>query len=95
MNITPDADLSDGFLNACVIDDVSKVQFVRNMKKAYTGNLDDLDEVTLYRVQSGSIDVEEGSYDINIDGNLVGKTPAKIEVIPEAIRVFKIMADSI
>jgi YegS/Rv2252/BmrU family lipid kinase len=90
MNITPDADLSDGYLNVCVIDDVSKLKFVRSIKKVYEGQLSDLNEVSLCRIKKGSIEVENGSYDINIDGNLVGKTPATIHIIPNAIRVFKL-----
>ena len=84
MNICPEAELNDGLLEVCLVSDVSKLKFIKNISKVDNGTLNDLKEVNYYKSNEIEIQVENGSYLINIDGNLCGTTPAKIGIIKEA-----------
>ncbi len=88
MKFTPEAKFTDEKLSACIVDDVSKAFFLRNLKKVYEGNLFQLDAVAYYDFEQASISVSGRQYAINIDGNLVGKTPAQISIQKKAINIF-------
>lgn len=89
MKICPDADLNDGFLEVCLVNDVSKLKFIRNISKVYKGKLDELEEVKYYKSNDIEIAVNQGSYLINVDGNLCGVTPAKVGIIKNACYCFQ------
>lgn len=89
MIIAPGAKLNDQKLDLCIIEDISKLKFLMNVMKVYSGNLDKLNEVTYDKITELEVSVAGNGYDINVDGTLVGKTPAKIKIIENAIKIFK------
>lgn len=88
MNICPDAILDDGVFDICLVKDVSKLKFMREISKVYSGRLGEVEEVKYIKGSEINIKVVNGSYLINVDGNLVGKTPVKINIIKKAIQVY-------
>lgn len=88
MNICPNASLDDGMFDICMVKDVSTAKFMREISKVYSGRLSEVEEVKYYKGREINIEVSGGSYLINIDGNLVGSTPVKIELVSKAMKVF-------
>jgi YegS/Rv2252/BmrU family lipid kinase len=88
MKIAPKANLKSGDFSICLIKDVKKSKFARHIKKVYNGTLNDLEEVSYYKGKDIMVDIIDGKYDINVDGNLIDETPAKISIIKDGINVF-------
>ncbi len=88
MNICPDADLSDGLLEVCLVRNVSKLKFIKEISKIYSGRLNELKEVIYLKAQNISIHVESTDYLINADGNLMGNTPAALSLCPKGVYYF-------
>lgn len=88
MKICPDADLSDGMFDVCLVNDVSKTKFLRNISKIYSGRLGEIKEVKYLRTNQLTIVVQGKDYLINVDGNLVGKTPVSVSLIKKAINIY-------
>jgi diacylglycerol kinase (ATP) len=93
MKIAPDASLTDGLLDVVVIAAGSRGRLIRAMPKVYDGAHVALDEVTVLRGRvieiSGTPSVPMGG-----DGEPVGRlpvlgdVPARLEVLPGALRVL-------
>jgi YegS/Rv2252/BmrU family lipid kinase len=88
MKVCPDALLTDGLFDICLVKDVSKAKFMKEISKVYSGRLGEVNEVTYSKGRFIRIEVEDGQYLINVDGNLVGTTPVEISIIENAVRVF-------
>lgn len=88
MKVCPDAELDDGFLELCMVTNVSKIKFIKEISKIYSGRLNELKEVIYIKTKKVEINTLEKQYWINADGNLVGKTPAKLMIIPKCVYYF-------
>jgi len=86
MRIAPDANPFDGMLDLCVVSVLSRLRVLRLMRRVIRGEHGGLPEVSLVRSRSARIESPERR-EIWADGELVGETPAVIEVVPEAVRV--------
>lgn len=88
MNICPEADLSDGLLEVCLVRNVSKLKFIKEISKIYSGRLNELKEVIYLKAKKISIHVDGSEYLINADGNLMGSTPATLSLCPKSVYYF-------
>jgi diacylglycerol kinase (ATP) len=83
--ITPDADLSDPFLYTCIFQGNKRRDLLRYVFKIMTGRL--FDEKDIVYLKSASIEVL-GTAHIQIDGDYLGVTPAKITVAKDALKII-------
>ena len=88
MNICPDAKLDDGLFEVCLVSDVSKLKFIREISKVYSGRLGELKEVIYLKAKKIKIEVQDEPYYINADGNLMGITPANISIIEKSVFIY-------
>ncbi len=88
MNVCPDASPQDGQFDICMVNAVSKIIFIKELSKIYKGKLSEVNEVNYLRGKLIDIYDDKKQYYINADGNLVGKTPAKISMIKNALEFF-------
>ena len=88
MNICPDAKLDDGLFEVCLVSDVSKLKFIREISKVYSGRLGELKEVIYLKAKKIKIEVQDAPYYINADGNLMGITPANISIIEKSVFIY-------
>lgn len=88
MNICPDAKLDDGLFEVCLVSDVSKLKFIREISKVYSGRLNELKEVIYLKAKNIKIEVQGTPYYINADGNLMGITPANISIIEKSVFIY-------
>lgn len=86
MKLTPDAKLNDGFLDVLLIREMNTVQRLRNFSKIYTGEHISSPYCSIRKCKKIAINSNIVA-SIEADGEILGKAPCKIEVLPAAIRV--------
>jgi diacylglycerol kinase (ATP) len=85
MKIAPEALLTDGMLDVTVLGDLGKVELVRNVPRVYDGSHVTHPKVETYRAER----VEVTSPDrllLQADGEVLGRAPAVLSVVPLALR---------
>jgi YegS/Rv2252/BmrU family lipid kinase len=86
MWVTPHAEPDDGRLDVLLIGDVTKVDFVRTFPKIYRGRHLDHPKIEVLRGRAVEVTADV-PLPIVLDGEQPGTTPARFEVIPDALRV--------
>ena len=86
MLLAPDAEPDDGVFDVVVIGDIDKRDFMTTAPKLYKGTY--LLHPKVERMTSSGVTVEAPErLPIELDGEQVGTTPARFEVVPGALRV--------
>jgi diacylglycerol kinase family enzyme len=86
MQLAPEAAQDDGLFDVVVIGDVTKRDFVTTAPKIYKGTYLSHPKVELLRARVVVVDAPE-RLPIELDGEQVGTTPARFEVVPHALTV--------
>jgi YegS/Rv2252/BmrU family lipid kinase len=87
MQITPLAEPDDGLLDVCWIDPVKKFRLVRFFPTVFRGEHIEMPEVHYYRSTSARVE-SSIPMDFYGDGELIGKTPFTLRLLPQALRVL-------
>jgi YegS/Rv2252/BmrU family lipid kinase len=86
MLLAPDALPDDGVFDVVVIGDVTKFDFVTTAPKIYKGKHVGHPKVEIVKSATVAVDARE-HLPIEVEGEQVGTTPARFEVVPGALRV--------
>ncbi|HKN64604.1 MAG TPA: diacylglycerol kinase family protein [Gaiellaceae bacterium] len=86
MKLAPEARQDDGAFDVVTIGDVSKLDFVTTAPKLYSGRYLSHPKVELLRSSSVEISADE-PLPLEVDGEPIGTTPARFEVVPSALRL--------
>jgi YegS/Rv2252/BmrU family lipid kinase len=86
MKVAPDASPDDGLLDALLIGDVNKVDFVLTVPKMYRGTHLKHPKVELLRGKTVAIEAAE-ALPVTLDGEQPGTTPIVFDVVPKALRL--------
>ena len=86
MLLAPEAQPDDGLFDVVLIGDVTKRDFVTTAPKIYKGTYLAHPKVELLRSRTVSVEAPE-HLPIELDGEQVGTTPARFEIVPAAVRV--------
>jgi diacylglycerol kinase family enzyme len=86
MNLAPGALPDDGLFDVVLIGDVNKLDFVTTAPKIYKGRHVSHPKVEVLRSAAVEVDAPE-HLPIEVEGEQVGTTPARFEVVPGALRV--------
>jgi YegS/Rv2252/BmrU family lipid kinase len=86
MWLAPEAKPDDGLFDVVLIGDVTKRDFVTTAPKIYKGTYLAHPKVELLRSRTVAVDAAE-HLPIELDGEQVGTTPARFEIVPAALRV--------
>lgn len=84
---TPDAIFDDGLIDLTVIKKISKAKILRKIPVLFTGKIHSIKEVLRTRARVIEISAEPESF-VEVDGEAVGLSPIRVEVIPSAIGVI-------
>lgn len=76
MKIAPHADITDGILDVCVIEEVSKAELLKNFPKVFRGKHTTHPKVLMRTGQTVEVTSAE-SREIFADGEYIGTTPAR------------------
>jgi diacylglycerol kinase family enzyme len=86
MLLAPEAQPDDGLFDVVLIGDVTKRDFVTTAPKIYKGTYLAHPKVEHLRSRTVGVDASE-RLPIELDGEQVGTTPVRFEVVPQAVRV--------
>lgn len=86
MKLAPDARQDDGAFDVVLIGDVTKPDFVTTAPKLYSGRYLSHPKVELLRSSSVSISADE-PLPLEVDGEPIGTTPARFEIVRSALRL--------
>ncbi len=86
MWLAPEAEPDDGLFDVLLIGDVNKVDFITTAPKLYRGTHLSHPKVDLVRASRVTVDAPE-RLPIELDGEQVGTTPARFEIVPSAVGV--------
>jgi YegS/Rv2252/BmrU family lipid kinase len=86
MLLAPEAEQDDGLFDVVLIGDVTKRDFVTTAPKIYKGTYLAHPKVDLLRSRTVTVDAPE-RLPIELDGEQIGTTPVRFDVVPHAVRV--------
>jgi diacylglycerol kinase (ATP) len=86
MWLAPEAQPDDGLFDVILIGDITKRDFMTTAPKIYRGTYLSHPKVELLRSHAVAVDAPE-RLPIELDGEQVGTTPVRFEVVPGALRV--------
>ncbi len=87
--LTPDAELTDGWLDICLIENMPRPQIIKNLVKVYWGGHKSDPRVELKRARKIEFRSEQG-FAVHADGELISMNQKhlEIELIPEAVELI-------
>ncbi|HSB08805.1 MAG TPA: diacylglycerol kinase family protein [Blastocatellia bacterium] len=86
MMLAPHAELEDGLLDVIVTDQATRWDVIKELPRIQRGAYLNHPKVTEQRAAEVSIVTEE-KMSVDLDGEMVGFAPARIRVLPQAIRM--------
>lgn len=87
MKITPEAELSDGLLDVCIIGPVNKFEFIRTFPKVFSGRHIEHPANTTFKTTRIKISADR-EFTCYADGETVGPLPVDIRVDPLSLSVI-------
>ena len=87
MYVCPDAELDDGWLDITVIEELSLLTLLRDLRYLYNGRIYDHPKCRRFRARHIVAAASETTR-IEVDGEPLGRLPVEIDVLPCAIRVI-------
>jgi len=94
MKIAPGAMVDDGAFEVVVVEALSKPRLLANFPSIYRGTHLAHPRVHHYRGGRISLEVSMGEGLLDVDGEPVGVLPAEIELLPKAVGLFGLPAQS-
>ena len=86
MHLAPDASQDDGLFDVVFIGDVNKLDFLTTAPRLYSGKY--LSHRKIDHVRSASVTIDAAEpLPVEVDGEPIGTTPARFEVVPAALRL--------
>lgn len=86
MQVAPRAELDDGQFEVTLIREMGGARILWELRRLFDASLHACDRVSAWRASSLSI-ASDPPCGVEADGELVGTTPARIEIHPRALRV--------
>jgi len=87
MRVAPDAKLTDGLLDVVFVGENSKLRFLANLPKVFSGKHVEQDGIETHRGREVEIRADR-PFDVYADGDVLTELPATARVIPGAMRVI-------
>ena len=87
MRIAPDAMLTDGLFDICLIEEVGKIEFLRTFRKVFKGR--HITHPAVRMLRSKYVKVEsDRPLPVLVDGEIVGTTPAEFEMLAGGLNII-------
>ena len=87
MRFAPAASADDGVFDILVIGEMSAPRLLGSLRYLYNGNIRQHPSAKSWRCRTLSVASQTGQY-LQCDGELVGRLPVKIEILPRVLRVL-------
>jgi YegS/Rv2252/BmrU family lipid kinase len=87
MRVAPDADMADGIVDVVLIGSHSKLRFLSNLPKVFSGKHVAVEGVSAHRAREVRISADR-PFDVYADGDRLTELPATVRMIPGELRVI-------
>jgi YegS/Rv2252/BmrU family lipid kinase len=87
MRVAPAAEPQDGLLEVVMIGHNSKLRFLSNLPKVFSGKHVEVEEVQIFRAREVEIAADR-PFDVYADGDRIAELPARVRVMPRLLRVL-------
>ena len=88
MKMAPKAQLDDGLIDLVVVrSNVTRARLLQTLPKLFDGSHINEPEISYYQTSEFSL-IPEKDEILNIDGEIMGSTPVKVKMIPNAIDIY-------
>ena len=87
MKIAPDADPTDGNANLTLVDKIGRIELLRFFRRVFDGS--HLLHPKVHTLDGKAIEISSEGLDIWGDGELIGVSPIRIELVPQALLLAK------
>jgi YegS/Rv2252/BmrU family lipid kinase len=87
MRLAPDASLTDGLLDVVIIEDMTKLRFLRLAPTVFSGRHLRYREVSVVRGREVHISANE-PFTLYADGEAIAQLPVTVRVLPAAVRMI-------
>jgi YegS/Rv2252/BmrU family lipid kinase len=87
MCMAPEADMNDGLLDVIFVEWSSKLRFLANLPKVFSGKHVAVDGVKAFRAREVEISANR-PFDVYADGDPVTELPATVRILPGELRVI-------
>lgn len=85
--LTPEAELDDGLIDVCIIDDISRLKLLRQLPKALKGTHKSLPYVTSLKTKRLTVD-SSSLLLAHVDGEILEDNHYQIEILPRSLKVI-------
>jgi diacylglycerol kinase (ATP) len=89
LRLAPNAIVDDGLLDLVVIGDVDKFEMLMNLGRVFTGTHLEHAKVEVHRTRALRIESTTDLARVQADGEVVGRLPARVDVLAHALRVIR------
>lgn len=86
MRVAPEARLDSGWLEVCIVGEISKLEFMRAFPRVFHGTHVDHPAVTMLRAREILLEADR-SLALTGDGDVFGRLPARVSVEPASLSV--------
>ncbi|HUL66242.1 MAG TPA: diacylglycerol kinase family protein [Burkholderiaceae bacterium] len=87
MKVAPTADAHDGMFDVVQVGDLGRLDVLASLRRLFDGTIAAHPKVRTLRAASLTLDAPE-ALAVEADGELIGKTPVTLSVLPGALRVL-------
>ena len=88
MRVAPTACLDDGLLDVTLIGAMSGARILWELRRLFDASLHECDRVSAWKIDALDIDADPPC-GVQADGELIGVTPARVCILPRALRVVR------
>lgn len=86
MKMSPQSDITDGELEVFILHKVTRPRLLKIFPTVYKGQHTRFPEVEIFKAKS--VRIENDSYPMTADGEVIGNAPFSVEIHPGALQVF-------
>ena len=86
MNVAPKAEADDGLFDITLIQDLSRWEVVKSLRRLFDGTL--LTHPKVIALREAAAQVDAGPVPVEADGELIGHAPVRFSILPRALRVL-------
>jgi diacylglycerol kinase (ATP) len=87
MNVAPKAEVDDGLFDITLIQDLSRWEVVKSLRRLFDGTLLTHPKVLALREAEGAVEAAT-TQPVEADGELIGHAPVRFSILPRALRVL-------
>lgn len=86
MNVAPQAEVDDGHFDITLIQDLSRWEVLKSLRRLFDGTL--LTHPKVIALRESAARVRAGPVPVEADGELIGHAPVRFTILPRALRVL-------